>query len=90
MGQRPSAENLGLSALELERCHSLLAWWEVHGCKVFALKPWMFTKDGRGPEPHEHLDVLECWIAEAILQTTGPRRGHSLDCLGALQRIGAC
>ena len=49
---------------------ALLAWWEVHGRKDHALKPWMFTKDGRWPEPHEHLNVLECWIAEVMLQQT--------------------
>ncbi len=25
----------------------LLAWWEVHGRKDIAIKPWMFTVDGR-------------------------------------------
>ncbi len=30
----------------------------------------MFTKDGRWPEPQEHLNVLECWIAEVMLQQT--------------------
>ncbi|WP_286188618.1 8-oxo-dGTP diphosphatase MutT [Synechococcus sp. A15-24] len=49
---------------------ALLAWWEVHGRKDHALKPWMFTKNGRWPEPHEHLDVLQCWIAEVMLQQT--------------------
>jgi len=48
----------------------LLAWWEVHGRKDPALKPWMFTKDGKWPEPHEPLNVLECWIAEVMLQQT--------------------
>tara|TARA_B100001964_G_C13821413_1_gene417477 strand:- start:263 stop:508 length:246 start_codon:yes stop_codon:yes gene_type:complete len=57
-----------VQALELSR--SLLAWWEVHGCKDPALKPWMFAKDGRWPEPHEHLNALECWIAEVMLQQT--------------------
>jgi len=57
-----------VQALELSR--SLLAWWEVHGRKDPALKPWMFTKDGRWPEPHEHLNALECWIAEVMLQQT--------------------
>ena len=70
MGQRSSAEYRDLSALAPELCQSLLAWWEVHGRKDPALKPWMFTKDGRWPEPHEHLDVLECWIAEVMLQQT--------------------
>ena len=54
----------------LELSFSLLAWWEMHGRKDPALKPWMFTKDGRWPEPHEHLNVLECWIAEVMLQQT--------------------
>lgn len=66
MGQRRSAEHRDFSPLAAELSHSLLAWWEVHGRKDPALKPWMFTKDGRWPEPHEHLNVLECWIAEAI------------------------
>ena len=57
-----------VQALELSR--SLLAWWEVHGRKDPALKPWMFAKDGRWPEPHEHLNALECWIAEVMLQQT--------------------
>ena len=52
----------------LELSFSLLAWWEMHGRKDPALKPWMFTKDGRWPEPHEQLNVLECWIAEVMLQ----------------------
>jgi A/G-specific adenine glycosylase len=47
---------------------ALLAWWEVHGRKDPALKPWMLTKDGRWPEPQEHVSVFECWIAEVMLQ----------------------
>ena len=70
MGQRRSAEHRDFSPLAAELSHSLLAWWEVHGRKDPALKPWMFTKDGRWPEPHEHLNVLECWIAEVMLQQT--------------------
>ncbi|MGB0287042.1 MAG: A/G-specific adenine glycosylase, partial [Synechococcus sp.] len=70
MGQRRSAEHRDLSALAPELSHSLLAWWEVHGRKDPALKPWMFTKEGRWPEPREHLNVLECWIAEVMLQQT--------------------
>ena len=57
-----------VQSLELSR--SLLAWWEMQGRKDPAQKPWMFTKDGRWPEPHEHLNVLECWIAEVMLQQT--------------------
>ena len=70
MGQQRSAEHRDFSALAPELSQSLLAWWEVHGRKDPALKPWMFTKDGRWPEPHEHLNVLECWIAEVMLQQT--------------------
>ena len=70
MGQRRSAQHRDISALAPELTQSLLAWWEVHGRKDPALKPWMFTKDGRWPEPHEHLNVLECWIAEVMLQQT--------------------
>jgi len=70
MGQRRSAEHRDLSALAPELSQSLLAWWEIHGRKDPALKPWMFTKEGRWPEPHEHLNVLECWIAEVMLQQT--------------------
>ena len=70
MGQRSSAEHRDLSAIAPELSQSLLAWWEVYGRKDPALKPWMFTKDGRWPEPHEHLNVLECWIAEVMLQQT--------------------
>ena len=70
MGQRNSAEHRHLSALAPELSQSLLAWWEAHGRKDPALKPWMFTKDGRWPAPHEQLNVLECWIAEVMLQQT--------------------
>ena len=47
MDQRRSAEHRDLSALAPELSQSLLAWWEIHGRKDPALKPWMFTKDGR-------------------------------------------
>ena len=70
MGQQRNAEHRDLSALAPELSQSLLAWWEIHGRKDPALKPWMFTKDGRWPEPHEHFNVLECWIAEVMLQQT--------------------
>ncbi len=70
MGQQRSAKHRDLSALAPELSQSLLAWWEMHGRKDPALKPWMFTKDGRWPEPHESLTVLECWIAEVMLQQT--------------------
>ena len=68
MDQRSSVEHRDLGALAPELSQALLAWWEVHGRKDPALKPWMFTKDGRWPESHEPLNVLECWIAEEMLQ----------------------
>ncbi|MGC6483828.1 MAG: 8-oxo-dGTP diphosphatase MutT [Synechococcus sp.] len=70
MAQRRSVEHRDLSALAPELSHSLLAWWEVHGRKDPAFKPWMFTKDGRWPEPQEPLNPYECWIAEVMLQQT--------------------
>ena len=70
MGQRSSAEHRDLSALAPELSHALLAWWEVHGRKDPALKPWMFTKDGRWPEPDENLCCLGVWVAEVMLQQT--------------------
>ena len=53
-----------------ERSLILLAWWEAFGRKDPALKPWMYTKDGRWPEPHEPLHPLGCWIAEVMLYST--------------------
>lgn len=48
----------------------LLDWWEVHGRRRIDQKPWMFTPDGRWPDPGEELCVLECWVAEVMLQQT--------------------
>ena len=70
MGQRRSAQHRDLSALAPELSQALLAWWEVHGRKDPALKPWMFTKDGRWSEPAQHLDLYGIWIAEVMLQQT--------------------
>lgn len=70
MAERERDQHRDLSLIAPELSSSLLAWWEVHGRKDPAIKPWMFTKDGRWPEPHEHLNVLECWIAEVMLQQT--------------------
>ena len=55
MGQRSCAEHRDFSPLAAELSQSLLAWWEVHGRKDPALKPWMFTKDGRWSEPSQDL-----------------------------------
>ena len=70
MGELSESVSNDRKVQALELSFSLLAWWEMHGRKDPALKPWMFTKDGRWPEPHEHLNVLECWIAEVMLQQT--------------------
>ena len=70
MGELIESVSNARTVQALELSFSLLAWWEMHGRKDPALKPWMFTKDGRWPEPHEHLNVLECWIAEVMLQQT--------------------
>ena len=67
MGQRRSAQHRDLSALAPELSQALLAWWEVHGRKDPALKPWMFTKDGRWPDPDDLLDPYGIWIAEVML-----------------------
>ena len=69
-GHGGSAELADLRVLSSEISQSLLSWWEVHGRKDPAIKPWIFTKDGTWPDPHEHLNVLECWIAEVMLQQT--------------------
>ena len=67
MGQRGSAKQQDLSELAPALSHSLLVWWEVHGRKDSALKPWMFTKDGRWPESSQLLDPYGIWIAEVML-----------------------
>ena len=48
----------------------LLAWWEVHGRRDPAQKPWMFTKDGRWPRPEELLHPYPILVAEVMLQQT--------------------
>ncbi|MEC8214269.1 MAG: 8-oxo-dGTP diphosphatase MutT [Cyanobacteriota bacterium] len=49
---------------------ALLAWWKEHGRRDPVLKPWMFSKDGRWPDPDEPLGFYGCWIAEVMLQQT--------------------
>jgi adenine-specific DNA glycosylase len=44
----------------------LLAWWELHGRKDPALKPWMFTPDGRWPRADTCLDPYGIWVAEVM------------------------
>ena len=45
---------------------ALLAWWDDHGRKDPALKPWMFSKDWRWPDPDEPVGFYGCWIAEVM------------------------
>ena len=59
-----------ISEIAPELRRTLLAWWEVHGRKDMAIKPWMFTADGRWPEPNEDLSPYGIWIAEVMLQQT--------------------
>ena len=59
-----------LNGLTPELSRSLLAWWELHGRKDPALKPWMFTPDGRWPRADTCLDPYGIWIAEVMLQQT--------------------
>ena len=48
----------------------LLGWWQIHGRKDPALKPWMFTEVGTWPLPEETLSPYGIWIAEVMLQQT--------------------
>lgn len=66
MSQRSSAEHRNLYAMAPELSRSLLAWWELHGRKDPALKPWMFTPDGRWPRAHTCFDPYGIWIADPI------------------------
>ena len=49
---------------------ALLAWWDMHGRKDPAQKPWMFTPAGQWPTAVEDLDLYGIWIAEVMLQQT--------------------
>ena len=48
MGQSSESVSNARMVQALELSRSLLAWWEVHGRKDPALKPWMFTAEGNG------------------------------------------
>ena len=49
-----------------KRVTQLLAWWQVHGRKDPALKPWMFRADGTWPAAAEVLNPYGIWIAEVM------------------------
>ena len=46
----------------------LLGWWQTHGRRDPAQKPWMFTKDGPWPLPEGSLFPYGIWVAEVMLQ----------------------
>ena len=56
MDQRAGAGTAALRLIAPELTRALLAWWEIQGRKDAALKPWMFTEDGRWPEPLQQVD----------------------------------
>ena len=59
-----------LSALASGLSPSLLAWWQAHGRRDPAQKPWMFMAGGRWPQPEDALAPYGIWIAEVMLQQT--------------------
>ena len=59
--EQESLRDLNGFTPELSRI--LLAWWELHGRKDPALKPWMFTPEGAWPLPEVLLDPYGIWIA---------------------------
>ena len=70
MGHEGSVDPFDLNAIAPELSKSLLAWWEVHGRKDPALKPWMFKADGLWPDPDDLLDPYGVLVAEVMLQQT--------------------
>jgi A/G-specific adenine glycosylase len=48
----------------------LLGWWQIHGRKDPAQKPWMFKEDGTWPLTEDSLSLYGIWIAEVMLQQT--------------------
>ena len=66
MGHQGSVDPFDLNAIAPELSESLLAWWEVHGRKDPALKPWMFLKTCQWPKPLHLLDPYGIWIAEVM------------------------
>lgn len=55
-------------ALVLRR--QLLTWWQAHGRKDPAQKPWMVTADGCWPLLDQTLDPYAVLVAEVMLQQT--------------------
>jgi A/G-specific adenine glycosylase len=65
---------VGSSTPGLHRCVDLsgclLSWWQTHGRRDTAQKPWMFTPAGQWPTAAEDLHPYGIWIAEVMLQQT--------------------
>ena len=57
---------LGLSALPPALSRSLLVWWERHGRRDLAQKPWMFMPSGDWPQGQDELDPDPSWISEVM------------------------
>ena len=52
------------------KAEELLGWWETHGRRDPAQKPWMFKSDGTWPLPENSLAPYGIWVAEVMLQQT--------------------
>ena len=54
----------------VELSSALLQWWEQHGRRRPAQKPWMHRSGWSWSQRHEDLDPYPIWIAEVMLQQT--------------------
>ena len=54
----------------VELSSALLQWWEQHGRRQPAQKPWMHRSGWSWSQRHEDLDPYPIWIAEVMLQQT--------------------
>ena len=54
----------------IAKAEQLLGWWQTHGRRDPAQKPWMFIKDGTWPLPEDSLFPYGIWVAEVMLQQT--------------------
>ena len=59
-----------LEAISADLDQALLQWWEKHGRRDPAQKPWMFMPDGAWPEPQHSLPPYGVLVAEVMLQQT--------------------
>lgn len=47
-------------------CRQLLIWWQAHGRKDAAQKPWMVTAEGGWPLPEQAIDPYGVLVAEVM------------------------